>query len=375
MSQAQRYGDVYDGIVAGAPAFHHAQQQVNHLTTSVSEVVMEYFPPPCEMSKIANATIAACDTLDGRTDGVVARTDLCLLNFNLTSIIGESYYCAAATSSSLGSGFSKRAEGSTTRTTAEQNGTVTAEGVALAQKLYSGLTLSTGEQVYLPWQIASSFDDAATTYDNTTASWGVTIPSTGGVFVANLLSFSTRITWLASTVSLTRRFTSGKREDLIFSQNKSMIAFYSLFHVQICGNNLLITARMHIGYLRYYDSLQTGYTDLSGFNNNVGKLLHYHGESDPSIPPPSSVRYHEAVREAMYPNSGFNQSVSALSDWYQFYLVPGAAHCGANSLQPGPYPANNMDTMISWVEQGVTPTRLKTTVSSGDYSGEVPQLC
>lgn len=28
MSQAQRYGHVYDGIIAGAPAFHHAQQQV-----------------------------------------------------------------------------------------------------------------------------------------------------------------------------------------------------------------------------------------------------------------------------------------------------------------------------------------------------------
>ena len=166
MSQAQRYGDVYDGIVAGAPAFHHAQQQTNHLTSSVSEVVMNYFPPPCEMDKIANATIAACDPLDGRTDGVVSRTDLCLLNFNLTSIIGESYYCAASTSTSLGYGFSKRQAGSSTSSSEpEQNGTVTAEGVALAQLLYSGLHNSKGEQVYLPWQIASSFGDAETTWD------------------------------------------------------------------------------------------------------------------------------------------------------------------------------------------------------------------
>lgn len=33
-SQAQRYGDLYDGIIAGAPAFRMGQQQVNHLRKS-----------------------------------------------------------------------------------------------------------------------------------------------------------------------------------------------------------------------------------------------------------------------------------------------------------------------------------------------------
>lgn len=57
------------------------------------------------------------------------------------------------------------------------------------------------------------------------------------------------------------------------------------------------------------------------------------------------------------------------------YLVPGAGHCGVNSLQPGPYPENNMNIMIDWVENGVKPQRLNATVSSGNYANETQMLC
>lgn len=69
MSQAQRWGEEYDGIIAGAPAFRFAQQQVNHIYPATIEKVMGYYPPTCALDKIVNATIAACDPLDGRTDG------------------------------------------------------------------------------------------------------------------------------------------------------------------------------------------------------------------------------------------------------------------------------------------------------------------
>jgi tannase len=120
-----------------------------------------------------NATIEACDGLDGRTDGVISRTNLCKLNFNLTSIIGESYYCAATTSTSLGFGFSRRqaaAEGSSTSSKLAQNGTVSAEGVAVSQAYYDGLHNLAGQSGYLSWQIGSDFSDASTTYDNATGS-------------------------------------------------------------------------------------------------------------------------------------------------------------------------------------------------------------
>lgn len=69
MSQVQRWGEEYDGVVAGAPAFRFAQQQVLHVYPATINVINDYYPPPCALAKIVNATIAACDPLDGRTDG------------------------------------------------------------------------------------------------------------------------------------------------------------------------------------------------------------------------------------------------------------------------------------------------------------------
>jgi len=368
-SQVQRWGEEYDGVIVGAPAFRYAQQQIvshllrlscfvvsqrammlirvsqNHLTSNVIEKTLDYYPPPCEMDKIVNLTIAACDALDGRIDGVVSRTDLCKLNFNLNSTIGESYYCAASSSSSLGFAFGQRkrqADNSTTSTTTPaQNGTVTAEGVALAQQILEGLFSSDGKQAYLPWQYASSFEDASTTYDSNTDSYVLDIKSTGGEFATKFVQLID-VDNLSSLDNVTY-------DTLIEWMNTAMI--------------------------RYSDTLQTTVPDLTTFQSNGGKIIHYHGENDDSVPTASSVHYYDSVRTIMNPGLGYNESVEALNDWYRLFLVPGAAHCSTNTLQPGPYPQVNMATMINWVENGVEPTTLNATVASGAYAGETQNLC
>ncbi|USW57245.1 Putative tannase/feruloyl esterase, alpha/Beta hydrolase [Septoria linicola] len=345
MSQVQRWGEEYDGAITGAPAFRFAQQQVHHVYPATIEHTMGHYPPPCALAKIVNATIAACDPLDGRTDGVISRTDLCKLNFNLSSIIGESYYCAAETSSSLGFGFSRmakrQAQGSQSSNNPAQNGTVTAADVAVAQAVYDGLHNSAGERAYLSWQIGSELSDGDPTYDNTTSSWTLSIPSTDGEYVTKFVQLL----------------------DLDNLSDLEGVTYDTLVEW------------MNIGMFRYLDSLQTTLPDLTPFQSSGGKLLHYHGESDPSIPAASSVHYWQSVRSIMYPNLTEPEAENALSDWYQFYLIPGAAHCGANSLQPGPYPQDNMQTMIDWVENGIKPSRLNATVSSGNNAGEVQALC
>lgn len=350
MSQVQRYGEEYDGVITGAPAFRFGQQQVHHVFSSEVEKTMDYYPPPCELAKIVNATIAACDTLDGRTDGVISRTDLCKLNFNLTSIIGEKYECAEQTSTSLGFGFSKRSgdklskragPGSTTSYQPKQSGKVSAKGVAVAQAIYDGLHNSQGQRAYLSWQIGSELDDAQTSWNNNTKKWELSIPSTGGEYV-------TKFVQLLNIDNL---------------PNLNNVTYDTL------------VGWMKTGMERYMDSLQTTLPDLTTFQSSGGKLLHYHGESDPSIPAASSVHYWQWVRKIMYPQLSEKEGLEKLKQWYQFYLIPGAAHCGTNTLQPGPYPENNMDIMINWVENGVRQSRLNATVSSGQYKGETQMLC
>jgi tannase len=343
MSQVQRWGEEYDGAITGAPAFRYVQQQVNHIFSSVVEQTLDYYPPPCELDMIVNATIAACDTLDRKTDGVVSRTDLCMLHFDLTSIIGKSYYCAAKNSTSLGLGFSKRAGvgGGSTYQPA-QNGTVTAKGIAVAQAIYDGVSNSDGERAYLSWQIAAELSDAETKYDSTSGEWVLDVTSIGGEYIAKFIQL----------------------RDIDNLPNIDNVTYDT------------VVEWMNTGMVRYYDSLQTTLPDLTPFQSTGGKLLHYHGESDHSVPTASSVHYWQSVRSVMYPHMTDEGSLAALQDWYQLYLVPGAAHCGPNTLQPnGPFPEDNMHTMINWVEKGVKPTGLNATVQAGGEVGEVQVLC
>ncbi|CAM1507973.1 Fc.00g048210.m01.CDS01 [Cosmosporella sp. VM-42] len=344
MSQVQRWGEEYDGVIVGAPAFRFAQQQVLHVYSSVVEQTLNYYPPPCELDKIVNATISACDPLDGRTDGVVSRTDLCKLHFNLSSIIGEPYYCAKQNNTSLGFGFNKvkrQVQGSTTSYQPAQNGTVSAKGVAIAQAIYDGLRNSKGQRGYFSWQIASALGDAVTTYNPDIDSWELSIPSTGGEYVTKFVQ---------------------------------LLDHENLPNIDNVTYDTLVEW-INTGMIRYMDSLQTSLPDLTSFQSSGGKLLHYHGESDSSIPAASSVHYWQSVRSIMYPNLSDKEAGKALEDWYQLYLIPGAGHCGTNELQPGPYPQNNMEIMIDWVENGSKPDRLNATVSSGTNKGEAHMLC
>ncbi|KAJ5553744.1 tannase and feruloyl esterase family protein [Penicillium frequentans] len=323
-SQLQRFGDEWDGAAVGAPAFRWSFQQTQHLFSNIVEKTLDYYPPPCELDKIVNLTIIACDPLDGKLDGVIARSDLCLLQFDIQSTVGQSYYCAA--------------EGSSTPA---QNGTVSAEGAELVQQIIAGLKDSDGHQVYLSYQPGAALDDAETAWNEDEGKWELSIDELGGEYIS-LLVYKNSTTL----------------------ESLDGVTYDTLREWMISG-------------LHEYDStLQTTWPDLSPFQKAGGKIIHYHGEADYSVPTASSVRYWESVRSIMYPRQDYNSSAEALNEWYRLFLIPGAGHCAPNDAMPnGPFPDTSLGSLIEWVENDVFPTTLNATVLQGEHEGENQQLC
>ena len=62
-------------------------------------------------------------------------------------------------------------------------------------------------------------------------------------------------------------------------------------------------------------------TNLTTFSGHGGKLIFYHGDSDPWFSPLDTFGYYKDMSAA-------NGGLEAVSKWSQFYFVPGMGHCG-----------------------------------------------
>jgi tannase len=68
----------------------------------------------------------------------------------------------------------------------------------------------------------------------------------------------------------------------------------------------------------------------------------------------------------MYPDLSVTDGYAQLSDFYRFFLVPGAGHCGRSSSQPnGPFPSDILGSVIDWVENGNAPDLLPAVTTAG----------
>jgi feruloyl esterase len=88
--------------------------------------------------------------------------------------------------------------------------------------------------------------------------------------------------------------------------------------------------------------------DLRCFFGHGGKLLLYHGWSDPGISPFNSIDYYNSVLK-------FRGGADKVEGSYRLFMVRGMDHCGFGE---GPNTLDAIAAIEQWVEQGKAPERV-----------------
>lgn len=104
--------------------------------------------------------------------------------------------------------------------------------------------------------------------------------------------------------------------------------------------------------------------DLSSFAERGGKILFYHGISDPYMSANSLVRYYERLKASA-------GGEAKARDFSRLFLAPGMGHCTGG---PAPNRVDMLSALVDWVEKGHAPERL---IASGqaDRPDRTRPLC
>ena len=106
------------------------------------------------------------------------------------------------------------------------------------------------------------------------------------------------------------------------------------------------------------------WTNLNTFSGHSGKLIFYHGVSDPWFSALDTIDYYERMTKA---NGGDDK----VRPWSRLFLVPGMGHCAG-----GPETLDSFDALgavVRWVEEGVAPESL--TAIGRSFPGRSRPLC
>lgn len=115
--------------------------------------------------------------------------------------------------------------------------------------------------------------------------------------------------------------------------------------------------------------IDTRSVELEPVRDAGGKILMWHGLSDPLIQPDNSLLYYTRVASHF---GGGTPDFEALQPWFRYFRAPGVSHCGGGD---GPRPQDLFETMVNWVENGVAPDHLEGENSSGGEVTRTRPIC
>ncbi len=284
--EAERYPKDFDGIAAGAPAMNfQVQNSFYHAWQyrSNTDAAGKHILLAGKLPVLHRAALAACDALDGLKDGLISDPRACHFDPGAAQCPAN----APDTSNCL--------------TSAE---------VEVARKLYAGPTDAQGHHFTVGGPQPGS-----------ELSWaGVYVPDTPDGHVMSQMA------------------AAGSSQYLIFPQVSA--AEGDIAHFEFTTAHFAQLSALH----PLYDATDT---DLAPFEQHGGKLILWHGWSDPHISPINSIAYYTAVRKQL--------GGPVTDKFLRLFLFPGMYHCGGGD---GFSQFDILTPLMAWVESGSAPERI-----------------
>ena len=317
LMESQRYPDDFDGIVVGDPA--------NNWIPLLSQAIWDMqallatsdsYIPPAKLPAITNAALAACDAADGVQDGVIGKPRQC--DFNPDELL-----CTAG----------------------DSNSCLTAPQLAALKKIYYGPQNSEGQT------INPGFLPGAEAYAGGWSTW-ITGPGPGVDSI---------------TQSLQYQFGTNFFKYMVFDDPNWDLKTFNF------DTDIAKALAKPVDGVALADVLSSVDPDLSAFRAHNGKIIQYHGTTDPAIPPGASIEYRRSVL-AFFGIYDQKDARDTVSNFYRLFLVPGMLHCqggpGANTFGQGAPLADSAHDVIkaleAWVEQGKAPDQIIATKFTND---------
>jgi feruloyl esterase len=295
LMEASLFPDDYDGILAGAPA-----AALTDLAMSMVNTVQAQLPPgaairPEQAKRLQDEVLKQCDVLDGQLDGLLADPRRCKVDVSRLAC-GDGNVSACFSS----------------------------EQIAALRKIYAGPHDSSGRQ------IAPGYEPGAEVGVPAFFGWD------GWIFRGEKAE----------------PFPLGRQHELL-SGGLLQDFVTDPFATPQTFNFDTDPGRLKAAVSEVLDAKP----DLKAFFDRHGKLILYHGWSDPAIPPQLTLTFYEQARRRSGPEARNSMQLFMVPGMQHCFGGPGPANFGEFYAPPaGAAPERNLAAALqSWVESGRKP--------------------
>lgn len=318
MVAASRYGDMFDGILVGAPGFNLPKAAVQHAwdvqsTQQVAPKLHNAFSR-ADMQLMVNKITEACDGLDGAKDGLVNKIRQCQNSFDVNSL----------------------------RCSGEKNASCLSDTqIKSFTHIMSGPHNSKGQQLYNHWWYDTGIADEGWRFwkfESPIPAWN------NNPLIATM-----------GAGSLAYIFTTPATE--VEGSPDKLVQFLSAFDFDSDAQKIFATqGAFKKSAMEFMTPPDVDNPKLKNFYKHNGKLIIYHGQSDPVFSTVDIVDWYEKLNK----NYG-----GKAHNFARLFVVPGMNHCNGG---PATDQFDALGALVTWVEKGQAPDTIAAKVNPENKS-------